>query len=141
MTLTSWERAPSITLEPVKLTHKENPYNMTNLSNKDILGSALVPIAHSDNGIEYLIDGTLHEFNNSITKLKIENETKFLKFGNCLKGAYKNDWEQVLLDNFLIATSSSYDASKHDRSKNATFTNAVHSFIKKVLDNFFPKSD
>ena len=90
-----------------------------------------MPIAHSDNGIESLIDGTHRKLNDTIKKLKIKNKTKFLEFGNCLKGTYKNDWGQVLVDGFPQATSSSYNGAKHDRSKDETFTNAAHSSIKK----------
>ena len=133
MTLMSLDWAPSITLEQVKLTHKENPYKMTNSTNKEVIGLALVPIANSDNGIEYLIAGTLCKFNNAITKLKIENETKFLKFGNCLKGTYKNDFEQVLLDDFPTSTSSSFDANKHNRSKDETFTRSLTMNIRWTL--------
>ena len=131
MTLTSWERAPSITLEQVKLTHKENPFKMTNSTNEEILGSAVVPIAHSYNRIELLLDSTLRKFHNVTNKLKVQNETKFLEFVNCLKGTYKNDWEQVIADDFLQATSSFYDSEKRDRSKDETFTNTVHSLLKK----------
>ena len=50
----------------------------------------------------------------------------------------KEKWEQVLTDDFLIASRATYDASKHNRSKSDTFVNAVHRLIKKVLDNEYP---
>ena len=87
---------------------------MIKLINKDIQGSVLMPIAHSDNGIESLIDSTLHKFLNVIKKLKVETKTQFLKFGNSLKGTYKNDWEQVLNNNFTEMTHASYDKDEHD---------------------------
>ena len=131
MTSMSWELAPSITLEQFKLSNKESPYKMTNSTNKDVLGLALVSMAHSDNGIGLLLQSTLCKFHNMIGKLQIENKTKFLKFGKCVKGTYKNNWGQVFNDDFPEATSPSYDKEKHDRSKDELFTNAIHSIIKK----------
>ena len=55
----------------------------------------------------------------------------FFKFGNCLKGAYKNDWEQVLNDNLPEANHESYNVNKHDQSKEGMFTNAIRGLIKK----------